>query len=86
MTQEERRKYVEYIFNNDITSEERQTYRDWVSDAEDEFGCCASSIPIEGLEEKSDDEIWEMMLQKRVERRQRYAAQAKLNPENLVEK
>ena len=86
MTREEKKKYVQYVFNNDLTSEERQTYRDWVSDAEDEFGCCASSIPLEDMEGKTDDEIWEMLQHKRAERRQRNADRVKTNLDKLAEK
>lgn len=45
-----------------------------MEEAEAEFGCDASVIPIEDFREKTEDEIWELLVQKRAERRKRDAA------------
>jgi len=75
MTPEDIKVYMKYKQNNELTPEEAEAYWEWVSEAEDQ-GCEASSIPIDGLEDKTDDEIWEMIVQKREERRKRNAVKA----------
>ncbi len=74
MTSEERKTYIEYVMNNKLTTEEKRAYREYLEEAEAEFGCDASVIPIEDLREKTEDEIWELLVQKRAERRKRDAA------------
>lgn len=79
MTADEIKAYMEYRKNNELTPEEKKAYREWVIEGEDKYGCDASVIPIEALKEKSEDEIWEMILQKRAERRKRNEERARRN-------
>lgn len=76
MTKSESKTYLDYVFNNELTPEESKAYWEWVSDAEEKYGCDVSSIPLEGLDHKTDDEILEMMIAKSEERRKLYAAKA----------
>jgi hypothetical protein len=69
MTTEERKAYIEYVMNNDLTPEENEAYFKYLEESEAEFGCGASSIPIEVLREASEEEVWELLEQKRAERR-----------------
>lgn len=79
MTADEIKAYMEYRKNNELTPEEKKAYREWVIEGEDKYGCDASVIPIEALKEKSEDEIWEMIFQKRAERRKRNEERARRN-------
>lgn len=74
MTDSERKIYLEYVFNNDLTVEETDAYLEYLEQSETEYGCDASSIPIEILRSASSDEINLLLDQKQAERRQRSAA------------
>lgn len=68
MTREEEKAYIKYVFSNDLTSEERQAYRDWVSEAEEKYGCDASVVPIEDIRAGRGNEVYEKILSERAKR------------------
>ncbi len=73
MTDTERKAYIEYVLSHDLTPEESADYHEYLSDSEDRYGCLSSSIPLEELEGKTDDEIGEMMFNKKEARIKQYA-------------
>lgn len=58
MSPQERKEYIEYVLNNDLTHEENEAYIEYLEKAELEFGCDASIVPIEVLREGKGDEFY----------------------------
>ena len=67
MTPTQEKTYLDYVFSHDLSPEEKQAYLDWVDDAEAEFGCEASVVPIEIIRQGQEaaDAYYEKILEKR---------------------
>lgn len=67
MTEAERKAYLNYVFNNNLTPEETREYWDYMSDVETELGCDTSVVPIEIIRQGQEaaDAHYEKVLEKR---------------------
>jgi hypothetical protein len=67
MSDAERKAYLHYVFNNELTPEEIREYCEYLGDTEDESGCNASVVPLEVIRQgrEATDAYYEKFLEER---------------------
>lgn len=67
MSEAERKAYLHYVFNNELTHEEMREYWEYIGDAEDRLGCDTSVVPLEVMRQGKEaaDAYYEKFLEKR---------------------